>query len=186
MKSTILLIVTLLAFSPVCFSQHADSVAVSASKSLRSAQYKSVQVSVRGDAVFLTGSVSLYANRREAEEQVRRVRGVRSVRDAIIVETPTIPDRRLQRSLETAVARTLYQRLGSLPNLSDLVSIHVHRGTVTLKGRLPSLLLQQDVFDVVADTTGVREIDDRIKLGSSPALVSVWPTDFGTGINGTW
>lgn len=84
-------------------------------------------------------------------------------------------------NLEIAMAARLYRRLGSLPDLPNLISVHAHNGIVILQGRLPSMQLQHDVFDAVAQTNDVREIIDRIQLGFNPVLVPVWSPDLGTG-----
>ena len=176
-----LLVLVALVFPSVCFAQHVDSVAASTAKSLRSAQYKNVRVSLSGNAVTLSGSVALYATREEAEDQVRRIRGIDIVSNEIQVDTPAIPDRKLERNVEIAMTTNIHRRIGTVPNLPDLISVHVHTGVVILEGNLPNMQLRHDVFEAVANTKGVREIVDRIKLGPNPVLISVWPPVFGTG-----
>jgi len=181
MKFAALLVLAALVFRSACFAQQVDSVAASIAKSLRSAPYKNVRVSHSGNAVTLTGSVALYATREEAEGQVRRIRGLDIINNEIQVDTPAIPDRKLERNLEIAITTNIHRRIGTVPNLSDLISLHVHSGVVILEGDLPNMQLGHDVFEAVAYTKGVREIADRIKLGPNPVLISVWPPDFGTG-----
>lgn len=180
MKSVILLVLSSLVLSPVCFTQNADSIAAAACKSLRSAEYKNVRVSTHGNAVTLTGSVALYATSEEAVSRVERIRGIGIVRNDIQVDTSAIPDPKLQANLEIAVTATLHRQLRSVPNLSDVISVQVHSGVVILDGDLPNMQLKQAIFDAVAHTQGVRGITDSIRLQSNPELLSVWPPEFDT------
>lgn len=88
MKSAALLMFASLVLPPVCLAQGADSMAAAVAKSLRSAQYRNVQITVRGNTVTLTGSVALYSTREDAEDQVRQIRGIGTIRNEIQVDTP--------------------------------------------------------------------------------------------------
>ncbi len=139
-----------------------------------------MRISIRGNSVTLSGSVALYATREEAEEQVGHIRGIGLVHNEIQVDTPAIPDAKLQKNLETAMAARIDRRLGFVPDFSGLISVHVHSGVVILEGHLPSVQLERDVFDAVAQTKGVREIIDHIQSGSNPELDTLRTPGLGT------
>jgi len=188
MKPVALLTLAALFLSSLCFAQNADRVASAVEKSLSSAPYKNVQVSVRGSVVTLTGTVDLYATREAAEDQVGHIRGIGTLQNEIQVVTPAIPDGKLRANVEESITGRLYRGRGYRPN----ISIDAHHGVVSLSGYVPSPQLGHDLLEAVAHTRGVREIVNQLQLRSNPKVDSSWasaPPYFGTGvtsIDGAW
>ena len=184
MKPVALLTLAAFFFPSLSLAQNADPVATAVEKSLSSAPYKNVQVSVRGSVVTLTGTVDLYVTREAAEDKVSRIRGI-AIQNEIRVVTPAIPDGQLRANVEEAMAGRLHRH----PNISRSLSIDAHKGVVSLGGYVPSPQLAHDLFEAVAHTMGVREIVNRIQL--NPVVDSSWasaPPFFGTGVtsDGAW
>lgn len=179
MKPVALLTFAAFFLSSLCFAQNADHVVTAVEKSLSSAPYKNVQVSVRGSVVTLTGTVDLYATREAAEDQVGRIQGVVAIQNEIRVVTPAIPDDQLRANVEESMTGRHRPR----------ISIDVHNGVVSLDGYVSSPQMGHDLFEAVARTRGVREIINRIQLRYNPD--SSWasaPPWLGTGVTskGAW
>lgn len=186
MKPVALLTLAAFFFPSLCFAQNADHVATALEKSLSSAPYKNVQVSIRESVVTLTGTVDLYATREAAEEQVSRIRGIDAIQNKILVVTPAMPDDKLRADVEESMAWSFYRQRRHLPDISRSLSIDVHNGVVSLSGYVPSPQMGHDLFEAAASTRGVLEIVNQIQLRSNSVFDSSWassPPDLGTGIS---
>jgi len=187
MKPVALLTLSAFILPSPCFAQNADRVASAVEKSLNSAPYKNVQVSVRGSVVTLTGTVDLYASREAAENQIGRTPGVVAIQNEIRVAAPAIPDDELRAKVEESMAVSLHGH-----NIPHSLSINAHNGVVSLDGYVSNPQLAHDLFEAVARTTGVREIVNGIQLsppnpapgpvGGIAPWPSVPPPNTGSGV----
>ena len=66
---------------------------------LDKSQFKDVQVSVDANGIAtLTGTVSLYEYKADADKATHKVKGVTAVRNDIQVAGPSVPDSQLQKN----------------------------------------------------------------------------------------
>ena len=73
-----------------------SSIRAELTKSLSNAKFKDIQESVQNGTVSLTGTVSVYGYKAEAEKKAHKLKAVESVRDGIKVTGPEVPDQVLQ------------------------------------------------------------------------------------------
>ena len=75
-----------------------QDVAAAVHAKLDKSQYKDVQVNVDANGVAtLTGTVSLYEYKADADKSVHKVKGVTAVRNEIQVAGPSVPDSQLEK-----------------------------------------------------------------------------------------
>jgi len=118
-----------------------------------------LNVEISEGVVFLTGTVSSYAEKRAAEEAVRPVKGVRAVVEGIDVKLPD-ESRRADADIAKAAAAALEWDV-RVPE--HRVMITVEQGTITLDGDV-DLQYQRDAAErAVAGLTGVTRVVNKIR-----------------------
>jgi osmotically-inducible protein OsmY len=185
MKPVVLFTIAAFFFPFRSFAQAADPVETAVEKSLSSAPYQNVHAYFRGPVVTLTGTVNLYATRVAAQDKVGRIRGINAIENKIRVVTPAIPDDKLRANVEESMAGRLHRH-----KIPKSLFIDVHDGVVSVDGYVRSPQLADDIFEAVEQTTGVREVVNRIQLPASnlpnpTGGYSPWPSvppDIGTGV----
>jgi osmotically-inducible protein OsmY len=126
----------------------------------KKAELRGVQSSVKGGMVTLQGSVDSYKAKLDAEKAARKADHVASVRDLIQVNAPAVSDAKLQEK----IAKTLrYERAG-FTNVFDAYMVGVKDGVVTIAGEAYSPYDKQVALDDVANTKGVRDVIDQVKV----------------------
>jgi hyperosmotically inducible periplasmic protein len=156
-----------------------QDVAAKAKAKLNKDQFKDVQVSVDANGIAtLSGTVTLYEYKADAQKRIHNVKGVAAVRNAIEVVGPSISDRELQDKL---VEKLSYDRVG-YGNVFNAISVKVEGGVVTLGGHartdvdkdsaLALVSTQQGVKDVVAEieVDPVSLMDDQTRLAVARAV----------------
>jgi osmotically-inducible protein OsmY len=129
-------------------------------KALHADPFRHVHASAQNGIVTLVGFVDLYQTRSNAEDRVSRVRGVQLIRNQLQVLAPVVPDRQLEKNVETAMAYSEFQQYGYLPDMHKVVSVQASNGVVTLAGVVPGRPLAARLFAAAAETKGVRAIVD--------------------------
>ncbi|MGB3631976.1 MAG: BON domain-containing protein, partial [Terracidiphilus sp.] len=105
-----MLAVGFLAVPRFAFAGADQDVAGAVKSKLDKSQYKDVQVSVDANGVAtLSGTVSLYEYKADADKTAHKVKGVTAVRNDITVAGPNISDAQLQKSLSEKLS---YDRVG--------------------------------------------------------------------------
>jgi hypothetical protein len=146
-----LIMLTLAATMPLAMARAQSNQPVD--KVLKEPALKDVQAAQHGGVVTLTGSVDLLKSKLDAEANVSRVHGVRSVQDDIRVTGPTVSDIVLQSRLQ----HELHTRA---------ISVQVHDGIATLDGREIDRLIAFAAITRTASTPGVRGIVDSLTIGN--------------------
>jgi hyperosmotically inducible periplasmic protein len=137
---------------------------------LNKSQYKDVQVSVDANGVAtLSGTVSLYEYKADADNTTHKVKGVTAVRNDITVAGPDVADAQLEKSLSEKLA---YDRVG-YGNVFDAISIQVQNGAVTLTGTAHDYPNRDSYVGLVSTTPGVKDVVDDISVDP------VFPMDDG-------
>src|SRR6266700_4130276 len=108
-----------------------DSTNDAVASRLNKSQFKDVKASVESGIATLTGTVSLYEYKADAEKRVRKAKGVNAVRNEIEVSGPTVSDEELKTRLAEKLS---YDRVG-YGNTFNAISVNVENGVVALGGR---------------------------------------------------
>ncbi len=140
--------------------QRESTVERKAAARLGKKQFKNVKVTVNDKIATLTGTVSLFAYKSDAENRVLHTRGVKAVRNEIEVTGPSVPDQELQDKLATALA---YNRVG-FGNVFDAVTVSVRDGVVILGGHVHNYINRNADLDLVIATPGVKDVVDHMAV----------------------
>ena len=138
-----------------------QDVAAAVESKLDKSQFKDVQVNVDANGIAtLTGAVSLYEFKSDADKKAHKVKGVTAVRNDIQVAGPATPDAQLQNSLAEKLA---YDRVG-YGNVFDAITLNVQNGVVTLGGHTHDYPNRDSALALVSTTPGVRDVVDEINV----------------------
>jgi hyperosmotically inducible periplasmic protein len=128
---------------------------------LNKSQYKDVQVSVDANGIAtLTGTVTNYEYKADADKTTHKVKGVAGVRNEINVAGPNVSDAQLQKTLGEKLA---YDRVG-YGNVFDAISLQVHDGVVTLGGHAHDYPSRDSALAVASTMPGVKDVVDEISV----------------------
>jgi len=144
---------------PLSWAAPQDATAALKAK-LHGSQYKDVQVSVDQNGIAtLSGTVSLYEFKEDADRQAHKVKGVVAVRDDIQV-SGNVPDSAIVKKLAPEIA---YSREG-FGSVFDAIILHVQNGVVTLSGHAHDYPSRDAALGYAATTPGVKEVIDDIQV----------------------
>ncbi|MFZ2024653.1 MAG: BON domain-containing protein [Terracidiphilus sp.] len=156
-----MLAVGFLAVPRFAFAGADQDVAGAVKSKLDKSQYKDVQVSVDANGVAtLSGTVSLYEYKADADKTAHKVKGVTAVRNDITVAGPNISDAQLQKSLSEKLS---YDRVG-YGNVFDAITLQVQNGVVTLGGSAHDYPNRDSALGLVSTTSGVKDVIDNISV----------------------
>jgi osmotically-inducible protein OsmY len=122
---------------------------------------QSVNSSVEDGIVTLTGSVSLYQDKLEAANKIKKFDNVTGVRNDIVVAGATVPDDQLQKKLTKQIA---YDRVGYYDNTFNYIAINVKDGVVTLNGDTVYDVPKDSALAIVARTAGVKDVVNDVSV----------------------
>jgi hyperosmotically inducible periplasmic protein len=128
---------------------------------LNKSQFKDVKASVQNGIATLTGTVSLYEYKRDAENRARKAKGVMAVRNEIQVAGPNVPDAELKSKLTEKLA---YDRVGYGTTAFNAITLDVENGMVTLGGHAYSDVDKDSATALVATYPGVKDVVDNIEV----------------------
>ena len=138
-----------------------NDVASTVRAKLNKSQFKDVQVSVDANGIAtLSGTVSLYEYKADADKTVHKIKGVSAVRNDIQVSGPNVPDAQLQKTLLEKVSNVSI----GYNNVFDAISVNVQNGVVTLDGHSHDYPNRDSALAVVATTPGVKDVIDNIAV----------------------
>lgn len=127
---------------------------------LNKPQFNRVTVVVQDGIATLNGAVDLYQHKSDAERRVLKAKDVKAVRNLITVDSPRIPDQKLQDQL---VERLSYDRVG-YGNVFNAVSVKVNDGVVYLDGTARTYVDRASALALVATTPGVLDVVESIDI----------------------
>ncbi len=128
---------------------------------LDKSQFKDIQVNVDANGVAtLSGSVSLYEYKADADKTTHKVKGVVAVRNEIQVAGPSVSDSDLQKKL---LEKLSYDRVG-YGNVFDAVSVQVQNGVVTLGGHALDYPSKDSALALAATMPGVKDVVDEVAV----------------------
>jgi osmotically-inducible protein OsmY len=128
---------------------------------LDKSQFKDVQVSVDANGIAtLSGTVSLYEYKQDADSKTHKVKGVTAVRNEIQVAGPSVSDSQLQKTLS---GKLTYESVG-YGNVFDAITVSVQNGVVTLGGHAHDYPNRDSAVAVASTTPGVKDLIDNIEV----------------------
>jgi hyperosmotically inducible protein len=127
---------------------------------LNKSQFKDVKVSVDGGVATLTGTVSLYEYKRDAENRARKAKGVTAVRNEIQVAGANVSDNELKAKLAEKLA---YDRVG-YGNAFNSITVNVENGVVTLGGHARTDVDKDSAVSLVSTYPGVKDVVNEIEV----------------------
>ena len=110
--------------------------------------------------IQLQGVADLFGSRYYAEQNAKKVDGVKKVDNQIAVTTREVSDVDLTGTLTSKIDG----HIQSTP--FDYVGLRVHHGFVELFGEVRDMSLQRDAFEETVWTPGVRDVANKIELAS--------------------
>jgi osmotically-inducible protein OsmY len=117
---------------------------------------ENIKLIVRDGVVTLEGEVEWHYQRQRAERAVRRVRGVVSVFNGIVVKPKAPPDE-IKRAIEDAFIRNAEIDAAR-------ITVEVKGGEVTLKGTVRSWAERYEAERVAWSAPGVGKVNNQIKV----------------------
>ena len=123
-------------------------------------RFKDVKVTVDNGIATLSGTVSLYEYKAEAERRVRKAKGVSAVRNQIEVAGPSVSDNELKAKL---TEKLTYDRVG-YGNAFNSISLNVENGVVSLGGHARTDVDKDSAVALVSTYPGVKEVVDDIEV----------------------
>ncbi|MFC4021655.1 BON domain-containing protein [Micromonospora sp. GCM10011542] len=116
-----------------------------------------LDVTVANGWLMLRGEVEFGFQRRTAERELRRLRGVRGITNLIEVRPPVRPpDGRIRRDVQRALLRALG---------TERVTVEVDGDTVVLGGVVRSWWEREQAERMAWSATGVRQVRDELLVG---------------------
>jgi osmotically-inducible protein OsmY len=161
MKKAFVLFLAAALAVPAVFAQNDSATQAAVQKDLSGSRFKGIQATVQNGMATLTGTVDLVADKINADQKVRHVKGVTAIRDEIQVAGPEIPDQELQQKLQKAINYDLW---GNVPIQFQAITVQVHNGVAIVGGHAAGPVAAADAIAVVANTKGVKDVIDNIQV----------------------
>jgi osmotically-inducible protein OsmY len=117
---------------------------------------KGIRAQVTGGMLRLSGAVERFGQREAAEEAVRNLMGVRDIVNEIAL-LPGDPPAHLTLQVEAALGRLLGP-------VSQVISVAVAQGVVTLRGMVPTFAILNEIERAVWTIPGVTGIDNQLRV----------------------
>ncbi len=131
MRLSLLIAATVLLVSQISFGQSDEIIQTNVQKALGAYSIKSINASVQGGGVTLTGSVDLCRTKILADQLTSGIPGVKFIWDRVQVAGPNVPDNELSKQIKNLIKDRI-RRLGGFGFGS--ISVNVKNGVVTLSG----------------------------------------------------
>jgi len=158
----VLLSMTALAASAPGNSRYDQQIQQAVSQKIQKAkQLQNVSSSVDDGIVTLSGTVSLYQDKLDAANKIKKIANVAGVRNDIAVAGQTVPDNQLAQKLATKLA---YDRVGYFDNAFNYISVAVNDGVVTLTGAAYWDVPRDDAMAIAARMPGVKDVINDVKV----------------------
>ncbi len=138
-----------------------QDVAGAVQAKLNKSQFKDVKASVDSEGIVtLSGSVSLYEYKSDAEKNALHAKGTKAVRNLISVAGPAVSDAELGKKLGEQLT---YSREG-YGSMYDAITLQIENGVVTLGGHAHDYPNRDSAVALAATTPGVKDVIDNIEV----------------------
>ncbi len=135
-------------------------------KALDNKQFQDVKASVQNGVVRLTGTVSVYSDKADADKKAHR-KNVASVENLIEVAGPVVEDEQLRNKL---AQKLTYDRVGYGTTAFNALTIGVQNGIVTLGGVVYGPTDKNSAVSLVANYPGVKGMVDNIQVAPTSPM----------------
>ena len=129
-------------------------------KQFNKKQFQNVKVTVDDGVATLTGTVTLYEYKEDADKRAHKAKGVSAVRNEIQVAGNMVPDDQLKKNL---LEKLEYDRVG-YGNAFNAISLDVQNGAVTLGGHARTDVDKDSALALVSTYPGVKDVVDNIQV----------------------
>jgi len=148
-------------------------------KALDKKQFKDVHAIVNNGVVKLTGAVSTYADKEDADHRTHKTKNVTAVDNEVQVAPGSeVDDATLQKKL---VEKVEYDRVGYGTTAFNSIGVSVHNGVVTLSGTAYGPTDKDSALSLVTHYPGVKDVIDNINVDPlSPNDDRIRITEFRT------
>lgn len=130
-------------------------------KALDNKRFSNVKATVQGGIVTLSGTVSVYSEKEDADKKVHHRKNVTGVQNLITVAGATVEDATLRDKLGEKLA---YDRVGYGTTAFNALTIGVQNGVVTLGGVAYGPIDKDSALSLVANYPGVKDVVDNIEV----------------------
>jgi hyperosmotically inducible protein len=155
---------SLLSLAPVLYAQAPSDAQIQADvqKSLDNKHFANVQVAVQNGEVTLSGTVTLYRDKEDADSKAHHRKGVQAVRNVIEVRGGSeISDAQLRQKLSQGLT---YDRVGYNTTAFNAIEVGVQNGIVTLRGIVVTPADKDSAISLIENTPGVRDVVDELEV----------------------
>jgi len=157
-KSLVFSVVLLIA--TVAWASTPTDLAVQAALSKDLAKYPAVAAKVEDRVATLTGTVARFTDKQKLERKAKSYGAVSRVVNLITVDSRRVDDAVLAEKL----ARSLSYDRSSQGNVFNWFDVEVENGKVILSGAARTPWDKESALSLVAGTTGVRDLVDRVEV----------------------
>ncbi len=130
-------------------------------KALNNKRYRDVKATAQDGVATLSGTVTVYSDKQEAEKKAQKVKGITRVDNQIQVAGPTVSDQELAQKLGNKLAT---DRVGYGTTVFNAITVQVHDGVVRLGGVVYGPPDKDSALGLVSNYPGVKGIDDKIQV----------------------
>jgi hyperosmotically inducible periplasmic protein len=130
-------------------------------KALNKPNLKEVKATAHDGLVTLTGTVPLFALKKEADQRTYKIKGVQAVSNEIQVAGATFSDSVLEAKLVKAIS---YDRVGYGTTPFNAISVQVQNGTATLSGHAYGPVDAASAIALAGYTPGVKNIVNEVRV----------------------
>jgi hyperosmotically inducible protein len=136
-------------------------------KTLDNKRFKEVKTNVQGGVVTLSGTVTLYSDKEDADKRAHHRKNVKAVQNMIEIEGADVDDVQLRNKLAEKLA---YDRVGYGTTAFNALTIGVQSGVVTLGGVAYGPMDKDSALSLVANYAGVKDIVDNIEVAPTSPM----------------
>jgi hyperosmotically inducible protein len=130
-------------------------------KALDNKKFQNVSSVVHDGNVLLTGKVSMYADKEDADRKIHHIKKIKGVDNEIEVASAGVSDMALRDKLAKELA---YDRVGYGTTAFNSINIGVKDGVVTLSGTVYGPTDKDSALSLVKNTPGVRDVIDNLEV----------------------
>ena len=123
--------------------------------------FVSIQATVGGGRVTLSGTAGSYAQKLLAEREISKIAGVTGIQNRIVVKAETNVS-------ETGLSRLVFSRLtaGGSP-VAGKFDVSIRGNVAILTGRVPLFLNRLEATEAALGVPGIQEVDNRLVVDPS-------------------
>ena len=118
---------------------------------------RKIRSTVTDGFVTLEGEVATLREKEDAQAAIRKLTGVRGVRNRLLVAAVKVDPAKLRKSIEDALERRAERE-------AERIRVRVEDGTVVLEGRVRPWPEKQAILGCVSHAPGVREVTDKLAV----------------------